>query len=86
MSGTKLYDLHMQLLQMASNNMETYPGDMFFYIFGFMMTQMTASQGIRKHGQKAVDECFSSKFCQLDDRTVLDPMDAKSLTCEQKMQ
>jgi len=69
-TGTKLYDLHVQLLQFASNNMETCPGDMFLYIFGFMMTQMTASQGIRKHGQKAMDALFS-EFCQLDDRTSL---------------
>jgi len=42
-SGTKSYDPHVQLLQLASNNMETCPGDMFSYIFGFTMNQMTAS-------------------------------------------
>jgi len=82
-SGTKSYNPHIQLLQMASNNMETCPGDMFFYIFGFMMMQMTASQGINKHRQKAVDVLFS-EFCQLDNRVVFDPMDAKNLMHEQK--
>jgi len=82
-TGTKSYDLHVQLLQFVSNNMETCPGDMFSYIFGFMMTQMTASQGIWKHGQRAVDALFS-EFCQLDDKTVFDPIDASMLTHEQK--
>jgi len=82
-TGTKSYDPHVQLLQFASNNMETCPGDMFSYIFGFMMTQMMALQGIRKHGQKAVDALFS-EFCQLDDRMVFEPIDASTLTREQK--
>jgi len=82
-SGTKSYDPHVQLLQLASNNMETCPGDMFSYIFGFMMNQMTASQGIRKHGQKAVDALFS-EFCQLDDKAVFDLMDASTLMKDQK--
>jgi len=82
-SGTKSYDLHVQLLQLASNDMEMCPGDMFSYIFGFMMNQMTASQGIHKHRQKAVDVLFS-KFCQLDDKAVFDPMDASTLTKDQK--
>jgi len=83
-SGTKSYDPHVQLLQFASNNMETCPGDMFSYIFGFMMTQMTVSHGIKKHGQKAIDALFS-EFCQLDDKTVFEPMmDDSLLTHAQK--
>jgi len=74
-SGTKSYDPYVQLLQFASNNMETCLGDMFSYIFGFMMTQMTASWGIKRHGQKATNALFSM-FCQLDDKTVFEPMDA----------
>jgi len=31
-SGMKSYDLHVQLLQLASNNMEMFPGNMFSYI------------------------------------------------------
>jgi len=83
LSGTKSYDPHVQLLQLASNNMEMCPGDMFSYIFGFMMNQMTASQGIHKHRQKAVDVLFS-KFCQLDNKAVFDPMDASTLTKDRK--
>ncbi len=48
-----------------------------------MMTQMMASHGIKKHGQKAVDALFS-EFCQLDDKTVFEPMDASKLTQAQK--
>jgi len=81
--GTKSYNPHIQLLQLASHNLETCPGNMFSYIFGFMMTQMMASQGIRKHGQRAVDALFS-EFHQLDDKTVFDPMDASLLSKAQK--
>jgi len=63
--------------------METCPGNMFSLIFGFMMTQMTMSQVIKKHSQKAIDALFS-EFCQLDDKTVFDPTDAKLLSKEQK--
>jgi len=62
--------------------MEICPGDMFSYIFGSMMTQMTASQGICNHRQKAIDALFS-EFCHFDGRTVLDLMDATKLSCEQ---
>jgi len=82
-SGTKSYNLLVQLLQLASNNLETFPGNMFSFIFSFMMMQMTASQGIFKHGQRAVDVLFS-KFCELDDRNVFDTMDTKLLSKEQK--
>ncbi len=82
-SGMKSYDPHVQLLQFTPNNMETCLGDMFSYIFGFMMNQMTASQGIRKHGQKAIDTLFS-EFCQLNNKEVFDPMDASLLTKDQK--
>jgi len=81
--GTKSYNPHVQLLQLALNNLETCPGNMFSYIFGFMMMQMTASQGIRKHGQKAVDALFS-EFYQLDDKTVFDPINATLLSKAQK--
>jgi len=44
---------------------------------------MTASQGIHKRRQKAVDALFS-KFCQLDDKAVFDPIDASTLMKDQK--
>jgi len=81
--GTKSYDPHIQLLQLASNNLETCPSDMFSYIFGSMMTQMTASQGFCTHGQRVVDVSFS-EFFWLDDKTIFDPIDALLLSKQQK--
>ncbi len=83
LSGTKSYDPHVQLLQLATINIETCPGNMFSYSFGFMMNQMMASQGICKHRQKAINALFS-KFCQLDDKVVFDPVDVSTLTKDQK--
>jgi len=59
-AGTKSYDPHVQLFQFASNNMETCPGDMFSYIFGFMMTQMMASQGIKNMARKPLMHSLAS--------------------------
>ena len=56
---------------------------MYKYLVGHMMTQMTASAGIKKHGDKAV-EALLEEFCQLDDKSVFKPLDAASLTGEQK--
>ena len=47
------------------------------------MTQMTASAGIKKHGDKAVEALFA-EFCQLDEKSVFEPVDAKALSSEQK--
>jgi hypothetical protein len=41
----------------------------FEYVTGFIMTQMTAKAGIKKHGQVAVDALFQ-EFLQLHDKTV----------------
>ena len=41
--------------------------DIYKYIFGHIMTQMTATAGIKKHGQAAVDALLQ-EFCQLDRR------------------
>jgi len=59
-SGTKSYDPHIQLLQFTSNNMETCPGDMFFYIFGFMTTQMMALRGIKNMARKPWMHCSAN--------------------------
>ena len=53
------------------------------YIFGHIMTQMTATAGIKKHGQRAVDALLK-EFCQLDDKSVFAPVKAGSLTGAQK--
>jgi hypothetical protein len=39
------------------------------YIFGHIMTQMTAAAGIKKHGQAAVDALLQ-EFCQLNSKHV----------------
>jgi hypothetical protein len=41
----------------------------FEYVTGFIMTQMTAKAGIKKHGQVAADALFQ-EFLQLQDKTV----------------
>ena len=52
-------------------------------IFGHVMTQMTASAGIKKHGDRAVEALFA-EFCQLDEKSVFEAVDANKLSCEQK--
>jgi hypothetical protein len=47
------------------------------------MTQMTATAGIKKHGQAAVDALLQ-EFCQLDSKNVFEPLDASTLTASQK--
>jgi len=44
---------------------------------------MTATAGIKKHGQAAVDALLQ-EFCQLDSKNVFEPRDASTLTASQK--
>jgi hypothetical protein len=44
---------------------------------------MTASAGIKKHGQKAIDAMLK-EFCQLDDKSVFTAVDATKLSSTQK--
>jgi hypothetical protein len=53
------------------------------HVFGYVMTQMTASAGIKKHGDKAVEALFA-EFCQLDEKSVFEPVDAEKLSSDQK--
>ena len=53
------------------------------YITGFIMTQMTANAGIKKHGQVAIDALFQ-EFSQLHDLGVFEGQDARKLTDAQK--
>jgi len=52
-------------------------------ITGFIMTQMTATAGIKKHGERAVEAMFM-EFCQLDDQSVFGGLMASELTATQK--
>jgi hypothetical protein len=45
---------------------------------------MTATAGIKKHGQKAVDALVSKEFCQLDDKSVFAAVNAGALSAKQK--
>jgi hypothetical protein len=69
------YDLQHQFAQVNS----TTPG----FIFGHIMTQMTATAGIKKHGQKAIDALLK-EFCQLDNKSVFAAVDAGTLSAKQK--
>jgi len=43
------------MLQQAADKMDESLHNICKYIFGHIMTQMTATAGIKKHGQAAVD-------------------------------
>jgi hypothetical protein len=53
------------------------------YITGFIMTQMMAKAGIKKHGQVAIDALFQ-EFLQLHDLGVFDEQHIGELTKRQK--
>jgi len=58
------------MLQQAADRMDESLDDIYKYIFGHIMTQMTTTAGIKKHGQAAVDALLQ-EFCQLDSKNVL---------------
>jgi hypothetical protein len=78
-TGGTSYEAHQQLLQT-----EKFAPPNAQYIFGHVMTQMTATAGIKKHGQKAVDALLK-EFCQLDNKLVFAPVRAGSLSTAQKV-
>jgi len=53
------------------------------YITGFIMNQMTATKGIKKHGELAVTDLLAD-FQQVHDMSVFEGMDPTLLTKEQK--
>ena len=57
--------------------------DVFAHVSGFIMTQMTAKAGIKKHGKVAVDALFQ-EFLQLHDLGVFSGQHSNKLTKEQK--
>jgi len=79
------YEAGIQLLQDAVKNIGELPTDTYKYICGHVMTQMSATAGIKKHGQPAVDTLLA-EFRQLDDKNVFEPCDALLLSKEQKRQ
>jgi len=81
--SSKSYLSGVQMLQQAANKMDELLDDIYKYIFGHIMTQMTATAGIKKHGQAAVDALLQ-EFCQLDSKNVFETLDASTLTASQK--
>jgi hypothetical protein len=65
-------------MQSTGSNVEV-----FKYVTGFMMTQMTAKAGIKKHGQIAIDALFQ-EFSQLHDLGVFLRQHKSELTYIQK--
>ena len=52
--SSKSYESGVQMLQQAADKMDESLDNIYKYIFGHIMTQMTATAGIKKHGQAAV--------------------------------
>jgi hypothetical protein len=59
------------------------PACMHKEISGFIFNQMTATAGIKKHGDKAVDALFK-EFCQLHEKNIFEPVKSNSLSHTQR--
>jgi hypothetical protein len=79
--NSKSYYAPVQLLQQGRPI--TASDDINKYIFAYVMNQMTARAGIRKHGQAAV-AALMNEFAQLEDLTVYEIIDAATLTRAQR--
>lgn len=73
----------MQFLQATIGKWNSHGTEAKEAVFGYTMNQMTATAGIKKHGQAAVDAIFK-EFAQLDDKSVFEPVDAATLNRAQK--
>jgi hypothetical protein len=62
--SSKSYESGVQMFQQAADKMDESLDNIYKYIFGHIMTQMTATAGIKKHGQAAVDALLQ-EFCHL---------------------
>jgi hypothetical protein len=74
-------------LTLAQNGAErfslTAPSDFNKSIFGYIMHQMTAQAGIKKHG-KAAEEALMNEYAQLERLDVYESVDPITLTHEQR--
>ena len=77
--NSKTYTNHQLLQQQVTNDTK----DTNTFVTGFIMTQMTARAGIKKHGQLALDALYR-EFQQLHDKSVFEGIDATTLTREQR--
>ena len=80
--SSKSYFPPMQLVQQGTQ-LTTNATDRSQYIFGYIMNQMTAKVGIKKHG-KAAEAALMKEFAQLEDLNVYESINPRSLTMEQK--
>lgn len=83
-SAKSYYEPH-QFLQTEGNADSTpQPTSIERFIFGFVMTQMSAKAGIKKHGRVA-EEALMAEFAQLEDLEVFEALDPSVLTRQQKV-
>ncbi|KAI2502818.1 Reverse transcriptase (RNA-dependent DNA polymerase) [Fragilaria crotonensis] len=61
----------------------TAPSDFNKSVFGYIMNQMTAQAGIKKHG-KAAEAALMNEFAQLEELEVYESVDPNTLTWEQR--
>jgi hypothetical protein len=84
--NTQSYDPPMQFVQKGTTGCRkhrmTNAGKMKF-VFAYVMTQMSANAGLKKHG-RAAEAALMKEFAQLEDLTVFEPLYANGLTKEQK--
>jgi hypothetical protein len=73
--GKSYYPPPTQLAQVDANMKKRF--------FGFVMTQMTAKAGLRKHGA-AAEAALIQEYSQLEDQNVYEAIDPRSLTKEQR--
>jgi len=71
------------MLHISSTMLNEDPDTFQRNVTGHVMTQMTASAGIKKHGDRAVEALFA-EFGQLNDKSVFEAVDATELTGKQK--
>jgi hypothetical protein len=72
----------MQLLQRGSR-ITSHATNRFRFIFGYIMNQMTATAGIKKHG-KAAEAAIMREFAQLEELDVYESIAATSLSQKQR--
>jgi Reverse transcriptase (RNA-dependent DNA polymerase) len=74
---------HSQTYLPLDNNLSLLQQSTIKTVTGFVLTQMSASAGIKFFGQPAID-AMHKEFCQLHTKGVFSPQDANTLTPQQK--
>lgn len=77
-----------QFSQVASSPVSNYVNamddkELHRFVFGVVMTQMSATKGIKKHG-RAAELALMKELMQLKDKSVFEPRHASSLTKDEK--